>query len=252
VRLQGICVVLAMSGIAATTAPAAFAKKAKASDAGTSSGGAVYTPPAAPAAAPTPAVASVPAPAPPAPAGATGATTSTGATGTTGLSIAAQLELETGGQAAGQPDPALTQTVPGNVAVILPDGLAAAPLGAPLAVRNAIFAANAIVGLPYIYGGGHASFTSSGYDCSGTVSYALHGAGLIKTPMNSSDFMSWGQSGLGQWITIYTNPSHVYMNIAGIRLDTSRAGDPSGLPGPEWRPVLTSNAHFHRRYVPGL
>jgi hypothetical protein len=137
--------------------------------------------------------------------------------------------------------------------VILPDGMAAAPLGAPAAVQAAIWAGNQIVGLPYIYGGGHESFISPGYDCSGTVSFALHGASLIKTPMDSSDFMDWGSSGTGQWITIYTNPSHVYMDIAGIRLDTSREGDPGGLPGPEWRPVMkVQPPHYHKRYLPGL
>jgi hypothetical protein len=169
------------------------------------------------------------------------------------VSLATALEQSTGGQAAGQPNPAATPTVPGLVAQILPDGMAAAPLGAPVAVRAAIWAANLIVGLPYIYGGGHAAFIASGYDCSGTVSFALHGASLIKTPMDSSDFMDWGQSGAGQWITIFTNPSHVYMDIAGIRLDTSREGDPGGLPGPEWRPIMkVQPAHFHKRYLPGL
>ncbi|HEY5198411.1 MAG TPA: hypothetical protein VIJ51_15430 [Solirubrobacteraceae bacterium] len=169
------------------------------------------------------------------------------------MSPASTLETNTGGQAFGQPNPAATPTVPGLVAQILPDGMAAAPLGAPVAVRAAIWAANLIVGLPYIYGGGHAAFVASGYDCSGTVSYALHGASLIKTPMDSSDFMDWGASGIGQWITIFTNPSHVYMDIAGIRLDTSREGDPGGLAGPEWRPVMkVQPAHFHKRYLPGL
>jgi hypothetical protein len=151
------------------------------------------------------------------------------------------------------PNPAVTPTVPGLVAEILPDGMAAAPLGAPAAVQQAIWAGNQIVGLPYIYGGGHAAFIASGYDCSGSVSFALHGGGLLKAPMDSSDFMSWGASGTGQWITIYTNPSHVYMDIAGIRLDTSREGDPGGLPGPEWRPVMkVQPPHYHKRYPVGL
>ena len=91
-----------------------------------------------------------------------------------------------------------------------------------------------------------------GYDCSGTVSFALHGGNLLATPMDSSDFMRWGVRGAGQWLTVYTNPSHAYMTIAGIRLDTSTAGDPSGLSGPRWRPIARSSKGFHARSVPGL
>jgi cell wall-associated NlpC family hydrolase len=250
VRARGICVVLAITGISAASAPGALAKKKATTSAVVSSGGAVYTPPA-----PVTSSSSVTSSTSTSSSGTSSSTstTTTGTTGTTGLSLAAQLEASTGGQAFGQPNPAVTPTVPGTVAVILPDGMAAAPLGAPAAVRAAIWAANLIVGLPYIYGGGHAAFIASGYDCSGTVSYALHGAALIKTPMDSSDFMDWGTSGVGQWITIFTNPSHVYMDIAGIRLDTSREGDPGGLPGPEWRPVMkVQPAHYHKRYLPGL
>jgi hypothetical protein len=240
VRARGICVVLAITGLSAATAPAALAKKATTS-AVVSSGGAAYSPPAAIQVSTTTTTTST-----------TGSTGSTGTT-TAGASPATQLETSTGGQAFGQPNPAETPTVAGTVAQILPDGMAAAPAGAPAAVRAAIWAGNQIVGLPYIYGGGHAAFIASGYDCSGTVSFALHGASLIKAPMDSSDFMAWGASGNGQWITIFTNPSHVYMDIAGIRLDTSREGDPGGLAGPEWRPVMkTQPPHFHKRYLPGL
>jgi hypothetical protein len=248
VRARGICVVLAITGIGATGAPSAVAKKASTS-AVVSSGGAVYTPPAA-----APAVTgSSTTTSTSSSTTSSSSSTSSSTTGTTGVSLAAALEQSTGGQAFGQPNPAVTPTVPGMVAQILPDGMAAAPLGAPIAVRAAIWAANLIVGMPYIYGGGHAAFIASGYDCSGTVSFALHGASLIKTPMDSSDFMSWGQSGAGQWITIFTNPSHVYMDIAGIRLDTSREGDPTGLAGPEWRPLMkVQPPHHHKRFLPGL
>jgi hypothetical protein len=245
---------LAVTGIGAANAPAALATKAKASTAKSSavvsSGGAVYAPPVSTTTSVSGTNSST-----------TGTTSSsastglstTGTTGTTGESLAQQLELSTGGQAAGQPSPSVTPVVAGTVAQILPDGMAAAPLGAPDVVRAAIWAGNQIVGLPYIYGGGHAAFIASGYDCSGSVSFALHGGSLIKAPMDSSDFMSWGASGVGQWITIFTNPSHVYMDIAGIRLDTSREGDPGGLAGPEWRPVMkVQPPHFHKRYLPGL
>ena len=123
---------------------------------------------------------------------------------------------------------------------------------APAEVQQAIWAANRIIGMPYHYGGGHQRFEDSGYDCSGTVSYALHGGDLLDTPMDSSDFMSWGAAGKGDWITVYTNPGHAYTVIAGLRLDTSAAGDPSGAKGPRWRPTLRSNRGFRARHLAGL
>src|SRR5947209_6613534 len=78
------------------------------------------------------------------------------------------------------------------------------------------------------------------------------GAGLLASPLDSSSLESWGQAGPGQWVTVYTNPAHAYMTIAGIRLDTSAAGDPHGLPGPRWRPLRSSNAGFHTRHPAGL
>ncbi len=137
--------------------------------------------------------------------------------------------------------------VPGHTARIV-NGLAAAPMDAPVAVQQIIWAGNQIVGLPYIYGGGHASFVSPGYDCSGTVSYALHGADLLSTPMDSGEFESWGGGGVGSWVTIFANGGHAYMTVAGIRLDTSPANDPSNLPGPRWRPLRPENAGFVVRH----
>ncbi len=99
-------------------------------------------------------------------------------------------------------------------------GMVQPPAGAPDAVRQVIAAGNAIATLPYIYGGGHASFHANGYDCSGSVSYALAAAGLVSSPMVSGDFESWGQPGPGQWITIYANAGHVWMDVAGWRFDT--------------------------------
>ncbi len=141
--------------------------------------------------------------------------------------------------------------VPGGTARFI-NGLAAAPMSAPLAVQEIIWAGNQIVGLPYIYGGGHASFISPGYDCSGTVSYALHGASLIEAPMDSSEFMGWDSPGVGTWVTIFANGGHAYMTVAGLRLDTSPANDPSNLPGPRWRPLRPENAGFTIRHPTGL
>jgi hypothetical protein len=141
--------------------------------------------------------------------------------------------------------------VPGATARYV-KGLAAAPMGAPEAVQQIIWAGNQLIGLPYIYGGGHASFVSPGYDCSGTVSFALHGANLIAAPMDSSEFMGWGERGVGQWVTIFTDPEHAYMTVAGLRLDTSPADDPSDREGPRWRPLRPENAGFVKRHPIGL
>src|SRR5690606_9679767 len=94
-------------------------------------------------------------------------------------------------------------------------GIAQAPPGAPEAVRRVIAAGNAIAGLPYIYGGGHGSFKAAGYDCSGSISYALAAAGLLSAPLDSTGFMSWGEPGPGRWITVYANAGHAYMVVAG-------------------------------------
>ena len=178
-----------------------------------------------------------------APPGATSASGPSGATGTTGATGTSGATGSTGSAA---------PTVSGWQARILPDGLAELPASAPAAVRAVIAAGNQLIGRPYVYGGGHASFISAGYDCSGAVSYALHGAGLVTSPLNSSAFESWGAAGGGQWITVYTNPTHAYMEIAGIRLDTSRLGDPRGQSGPRWRPLLATHTGFLTRHPPGL
>jgi cell wall-associated NlpC family hydrolase len=135
---------------------------------------------------------------------------------------------------------------------ILADGLAVAPADAPAAIKQAIAAGNQLIGQPYVYGGGHLSFVSNGYDCSGAVSYALHGGGLLALPLDSSELELWGSAGAGAWMTVYTNPAHAYVDIAGIRFDTSSAGDPGGLSGPRWRPPLKSNKGFFARHFPGL
>jgi hypothetical protein len=143
-------------------------------------------------------------------------------------------------------------TVPGAVAQVV-NGVAYAPDQAPDQVKQAIWAANTIIGMPYRRGGGHKlGFTDSAYDCSGTVSFALHGGGLLPVPRDSSSFLRFGMAGKGQWITVYTNPSHAFAVIAGVRLDTSAAGDPSGLSGPRWRPTLRSTRGYRSRHPVGL
>jgi cell wall-associated NlpC family hydrolase len=131
-------------------------------------------------------------------------------------------------------------------------GVAAAPMNAPAAVQQVIWAGDQIIGLPYIYGGGHQSFTSSGYDCSGTVSFALHGASLLTSPEDSSEFEHWGSHGIGRWVTIFSNPGHAYMTVAGLRLDTSSMDDPSNQQGPRWRPLRTGNEGYVVRHPLGL
>ena len=141
--------------------------------------------------------------------------------------------------------------VPGNTARFV-DGLAAAPIGAPANIQAIIWAGNQIIGLPYIYGGGHGSFTDNGYDCSGTVSFALHGASLLSTPEDSSEFEHFGSHGAGRWVAIFANPGHAYMTVAGLRLDTSAADDPSDQQGPRWRPLRPANQGFVVRHPLGL
>jgi len=141
--------------------------------------------------------------------------------------------------------------VPGSRARYV-SGLAAAPMSAPAVIQQMVWTSNQIIGLPYIFGGGHASFTSPGYDCSGSVSFALHSASLLSTPEDSSEFMVWGSHGVGRWVTIFSNPGHAYMTVAGLRLDTSAADDPSNQQGPRWRPLRRANEGFTVRHPLGL
>jgi hypothetical protein len=139
--------------------------------------------------------------------------------------------------------------VTGNTAKIV-NGVAYAPSYAPIEVKKAIWAGNQIRKKPYAVGGGHGRWNDSAYDCSGSVSYVLHAAGLLKTSEDSGTMESWGQQGAGQWITVYTNPGHAFVEIAGIRLDTSAEQDPnppSGT-GPRWRPVMDTTNGFMARH----
>ena len=130
--------------------------------------------------------------------------------------------------------------LPGSKAKLV-RGFAVAPADAPQAVKNIIAAANSIATKPYRYGGGHRSFIDTGYDCSGSVSFALKGANLLTAPLDSSSFMRWGKRGKGKWVTVYTNPGHAFMVVAGLRFDTgyrgwSRAAARGQAPGsgPRW------------------
>ncbi|HEY4826384.1 MAG TPA: hypothetical protein VIH85_06435 [Solirubrobacteraceae bacterium] len=127
-------------------------------------------------------------------------------------------------------------------------GMVQAPLGAPAAVAQIIAAGNAIATLPYIYGGGHASFHADGYDCSGSVSYALAAAGLVTSPMVSGDFENWGDPGPGRWVTIYANAGHVWMEVAGWRFDTVALAED----GTRWARGGGEFSGFIVRHPPGL
>jgi len=132
---------------------------------------------------------------------------------------------------------------------VLLNGVALAPPGAPQRIKAAISAANQIIGRPYIWGGGHDSWYSRGYDCSGAVSYALAGGGFLQTPLDSSQLMRWGAPGRGRWLTVYANPGHTYAVIAGMRWDT--VGDARGS-GPRWHPALPYPEGFVARHPPGF
>jgi cell wall-associated NlpC family hydrolase len=151
---------------------------------------------------------------------------------------------DTGGVA-----PPAPGSAPGSVPAVprvarLVGGVAYAPAGAPKAVVRAIRAGNRLRNKPYRYGGGHRSFNDTAYDCSGAVSFALHGGRLLTAPLNSSGFMTWGVAGKGRWITVYANPGHAYAVIAGLRFDTSGTGGR----GPRWQLVKRSSAGFVARH----
>jgi hypothetical protein len=138
---------------------------------------------------------------------------------------------------------------PTGTARLSADGrTAVAPEGAPSQVQAAVAAANRITRKPYRYGGGHQRFRDSGYDCSGAVSYVLHGAGLLDRPLDSSGLARWGSRGRGQWITVYANAGHAYVIVAGLRFDTSGRGEE----GPRWRPERRSPRGYAVRHVEGL
>jgi hypothetical protein len=180
-----------------------------------------------------------------APAGAQAATTG-GANASSG---------DTSTAATGGTDPNDPRYKPPKKAKII-NGIAYAPKDAPPAVVNAINAANQIVRMPYRWGGGHRSFKDSAYDCSGSVSFALHGGGLLNSPLDSSSFMKWGLAGKGRWITVYTNSGHAFMMIAGLRFDTGyrdRRAAKGTAPGsgPRWGHYRPTDG-FNARHPNGL
>jgi peptidoglycan hydrolase-like protein with peptidoglycan-binding domain len=144
-----------------------------------------------------------------------------------------------------------TTTAATGRATINSDGTATAPAGAPQVVQQVIAGADQIISTPYVYGGGHASFTDTGYDCSGAVSYALHGGGLLSSPEDSSTLESYGSAGPGKWITVYADAGHTWVVVAGIAFDTANYGGPN-IPsgsGPRWRRSATGNLRDGGSYV---
>lgn len=152
----------------------------------------------------------------------------------------------------GQADPGAgtmpTQLAPGDRAQIGPDGLAMAPASAPPQVQAIIAAGNQIASKPYKYGGGHGKWNDSGYDCSGSVSYALHGAGLLEDALPSGSFTDWGDAGPGQWVTIYAKSSHIFMVVAGLRFDTTGRTKNNT----RWQADMRSSKGYTVRHPAGL
>ena len=146
--------------------------------------------------------------------------------------------------------PASGQRTSSSCGAELVDGRAIAPAGAPVAVKQVIAAANHISGRPYVWGGGHTSWHTRGYDCSGAVGYALHGADLLSVTMVSGQLAAWGEAGLGRWITVYANSQHVFMVVAGLRFDTRDA--PHGVTGPRWHRASVDPRKFVARHPLGL
>lgn len=153
--------------------------------------------------------------------------------------------------AVADPFPLRGPTVPGKVAA-LHGNVAAAPEKAPLAVKRAIWAVNQLRRRPYRFGGGHRSFIDSGYDCSGTVSFALAAAGLIRVPMSSRDLRRYGQGGRGKWITIYARNGHAFAVIAGLRVDTTAWNERNEQSAPRWHLADRPPSGFVSRHPAGL
>lgn len=149
------------------------------------------------------------------------------------------------------PFPESGPTVPGNTARLL-GKMAAAPKNAPLTVKRAIWAANQLNRKPYRFGGGHRSFHDNAYDCSGTVSYALGGAGILKSPICSKEFRNFGQKGRGKWITVYARNGHTFAVIAGLRLDTTPYVTGRERWAPGWQATFRAPSGFEARHPVGL
>lgn len=148
--------------------------------------------------------------------------------------------------------PVTSSFVSGKEARMRTDGKAAIPRGSPKRVRDLIARYNGIVGKRYKWGGGHGKLVDTGYDCSGAVGYGLIKGGLLRTTMVSGSFARWGAAGAGRWVTVYAHKSHVYIEVAGLRLDTSSVGDRGGRSGVRWRPVIGKRGGFKVRHPVGL
>jgi cell wall-associated NlpC family hydrolase len=166
-----------------------------------------------------------------------------------GLAAAEAGAATPGGMSARESQPAPVESETGAPATkaMLVNGRAVAPLDAPPAVKKVIAAANKIRTKPYVWGGGHGRWWDRGYDCSGAVSFALRGGQLIDSPMPSGPMMRWGDSGLGRWITVFSNPGHAYAVIAGLRWDTSGTNGS----GPRWHEEMRSRKGFAARHPAG-
>src|SRR4051794_38753646 len=149
---------------------------------------------------------------------------------------------------AGAPSAPAPVAPAGPKATLGSNGLAVAPASAPAAVKAVIAAGNRIIGKPYRYGGGHGNWQDTGYDCSGSDSYALHGGGLLKRPMTSGEFESYGDPGPGAWITVYGSGGHSYMTVAGLRFDTGYHPGPSG---PRWSTQMRPSDGYVARHPVG-
>jgi hypothetical protein len=156
---------------------------------------------------------------------------------TQGIEPSAEPDREDAGS-----DPALVR------ADVLDNGIALPPLDSPAEVRQIIEAGNAIARTPYKWGGGHGRWQDTGYDCSGSVSFALASAGLLAGPLASGPLMSWGEPGPGRWITVWSNEGHVFLEVAGVRFDTSG----TRVSGSRWQDTMRSTAGFVARHPSGL
>jgi hypothetical protein len=175
------------------------------------------------------------------------------------LAMAVPAAAQTGGT--GSPGSTTTTTTttpsapvgPPGRAKLRKDGIAVAPADAPPAIQAAIAAGNAIKHLPYRWGGGHRTFYDTGYDCSGAVSYVLHAAGFLSSPLPSGPLATgWGVPGKGRWITVYANAGHTYMVVAGLRFDTSAVGEKLRQgSGPRWRTTKRKPTGYTAKYYPG-
>jgi hypothetical protein len=156
-----------------------------------------------------------------------------------------------GGTTTTTPTPA--PTGPPGRAKLRKDGTAVAPANAPPQVQAAIAAGNAIRTMPYKWGGGHRTFYDTGYDCSGAVSYVLNAAGMLSSPLPSGPLMGWGLPGKGYWISVFSNPSHAYTMVAGLRFDTSAVGEKLNQgSGPRWRKTKRKARGYVVRHYQGF